>query len=150
MTSKAAQERFKAQQAAKTLPEKENYSAKQAAMRLATDARTFRKFLRSSHCSFEAVGQGKRYEFTHEQLMLLRDEFIEWREYCEARRTTDRSDPQPRVVKASQDFVEEVQKIKFEAPSEEELDDLWDAPEPTEAELMDLAAIMEDYNDDQS
>lgn len=144
--SKAAQERYKAQQAAKTLPEKENYSAKQAAMRLATDARTFRKFLRSSHCSFEAVGQGKRYEFTHEELMTLRDEFIEWREYCEARRTTDRNQP-GQSVPISQ--VKPNPEVQFSTPPEEMTfsfeDQSFHEAEPTEEELL---AIEEGVEDD--
>jgi hypothetical protein len=143
MTSKAAQERFKAQQAAKTLPEKEDYSAKQAAMRLATDARTFRKFLRSSHCSFEAVGQGKRYEFTHDELMKLRDEFIEWREYCEARRTTtDRIKPEARAAEAATKPVpitEIEPNPEFTPPNFDDLEG------PSEEDLVQLDGV--DYDD---
>lgn len=91
--SKAAQERAKAQAASKTLPTRENYSAKQVAMRLATDARTFRKFLRSSHSTFGAVGQGKRYDFTAEEFQAIRGEFIAWRKYSESRRTSNRVSP---------------------------------------------------------
>jgi hypothetical protein len=145
--SKAAQERYNAQQAAKSLPERENYSAKQAAMRLATDARTFRKFLRSSHCSFGAVGQGKRYEFTHEELMTLRDEFIEWREYSEARRTTNPIAPPTRGVPKPK---AEPKPDQVWTVTEEELiiEEVADEGEPTEAELMDIEQLMGEWEDE--
>lgn len=146
--SKAAQERYNAQQAAKSLPERENYSAKQAAMRLATDARTFRKFLRSSHCTFEAVGQGKRYEFTHDELMKLRDEFIEWREYSEARRTTNPVAPTTRSVPKPKSVPEKPDQIWTFEDNLTNIEIVEDEGEPTEAELMDIEQLMGELEDE--
>jgi hypothetical protein len=41
----------------------DTFSAKQVANRIGTDPKTLRKFLRSPSSPYEAVGQGKRYEF---------------------------------------------------------------------------------------
>lgn len=59
-----------------TIPEP--YSAKGAARELNSDARTLRKFLRSDASPFEAVGQGRRYEFDQEDFHLLRVHFEAW------------------------------------------------------------------------
>ena len=50
-------------------------SAKEVARALGTDARTLRKFLRSSDSPFEAVGQGGRYNFDDEDVKLLERAF---------------------------------------------------------------------------
>jgi MerR HTH family regulatory protein len=50
-------------------------SAKEVARRLGTDARTLRKFLRSSDSPFESVGQGGRYNFDEEDVALLQEAF---------------------------------------------------------------------------
>lgn len=52
----------------------QKFSAKEAAAKLGTDARTLRKFIRSSD-DFEAVGQGNRYEFTSQQIKALEKKF---------------------------------------------------------------------------
>lgn len=52
----------------------EKISAKQAAIQLGTDARSLRKFLRSSS-DFDAVGQGNRYEFDKAEMKKLKKLF---------------------------------------------------------------------------
>jgi len=56
----------------------EPISAKAAAREFGTTARTLRKFLRSEDCPFDAVGQGRRYEFTPKQVRKLHRLFDEW------------------------------------------------------------------------
>lgn len=71
------------------------FSAKQVATRIGTDAKTLRKFLRSSSSPFDAVGQGKRYEFTTRELAQIREAFNKWQSKSRARSTA----PQPAEVK---------------------------------------------------
>ena len=54
-------------------------SAKQIATKLGTDAKTFRRFLRSSSCTIDAVGQGGRYEFGSGDIAVLAKQFEAWR-----------------------------------------------------------------------
>jgi len=54
------------------------YSAKQVATRIGTDAKTLRKFFRSSASPFDAVGQGGRYEFPASQLPDIQKAFNAW------------------------------------------------------------------------
>lgn len=49
-----------------------------AAVRLGTDTRTLRRFLRSKKSTFEAVGSQGRYEFTEAQLGTLEKRFKAW------------------------------------------------------------------------
>lgn len=49
----------------------------QAAEAVGTDARTLRKFLRAS-AHYDAVGQGKRYEFDEADLDALSQRFKDW------------------------------------------------------------------------
>lgn len=58
--------------------EGETFSAKGAARKLGTDARTLRKFLRSDASPFEPVGQGARYVFDEELFEVLKTAFEEW------------------------------------------------------------------------
>lgn len=53
-------------------------STKEAAAEIGTDARTLRKFIRSDSCSFDAVGQGKRYEFSKKDVNQLKKAFLAW------------------------------------------------------------------------
>lgn len=54
-------------------------SAKQVATKLGTDAKTFRRFLRSNACTVEPVGQGGRYEFHTKDVGSLKEQFSSWR-----------------------------------------------------------------------
>lgn len=57
----------------------ETFSAKQVARRIGTDAKTFRKWLRSSSSPYPAVGQGKRYEFPQQELQHIKLHFEAWK-----------------------------------------------------------------------
>lgn len=57
----------------------ETYSAKQVARRIGTDAKTFRKWLRSSSSPYPPVGQGKRYEFPVKELDHIKLHFNAWK-----------------------------------------------------------------------
>ena len=61
------------------MAESTTLSAKQVATKLGTDAKTFRRFLRSSSCSVEPVGQGGRYEFSSKDVEKLKSQFVSWR-----------------------------------------------------------------------
>jgi hypothetical protein len=56
----------------------ETFSAKQIARRIGTDAKTFRKWLRSSASPYPPVGQGKRYEFPKADLERIKLHFDAW------------------------------------------------------------------------
>ena len=51
---------------------------KDVAADLGTTPRVFRAFLRSPMSTFVAVGSGARYEFTEQDLPVLRKRFAEW------------------------------------------------------------------------
>lgn len=56
----------------------EPISAKAAARRIGTDARSLRKFLRSDAWPYDPVGQGKRYAFTEKDIPKLQRGFEAW------------------------------------------------------------------------
>jgi hypothetical protein len=60
------------------MTEQETFSAKQVARRIGTDAKTFRKWLRSTASPYDAVGQGKRYEFPKPELKKIDELFHTW------------------------------------------------------------------------
>jgi hypothetical protein len=73
------------------------FSAKQIASRIGTDAKTLRKFFRSTKSSYEAVGQGARYEFPVSQLETIRADFIAWQKgkrYPSAAEKAQKASPQ--------------------------------------------------------
>ena len=78
--SHAAAEREAAQKALRNgeLKDRDTYTAKQVAYRLGTDAKTLRKFFRSSHSTVEPVGQGGRYEFESSDMPQIKKEFAGW------------------------------------------------------------------------
>ena len=101
--SNAAAEREAAKKAQNSLPERDSYTAKQVAARCGTDAKTLRKFLRSSHSTAEAVGQGGRYEFDADDLPLIKKEFGAWRKKAEARKSNQMTKlvdikPSPKII----------------------------------------------------
>lgn len=81
--SHAAIEREAAQNG--TYEERDSYTAKQVAHRCGTDAKTMRKFFRSSASTVEPVGQGGRYEFAAEDLPTIKQEFNAWRKKATTR-----------------------------------------------------------------
>lgn len=151
--SNAASERAAAQHALKRgeLKERETYTAKQVAMRCGTDAKTMRKFFRSSFSSTEAVGQGGRYEFDAADMPKIKKEFREWLTRKTVKRPkaaseiseTKKSTPlHPDLEQPTADLLmkmarEDVQEI-------DNPDEFGDDPEPTEEELMELEKMMEE------
>jgi len=160
--SNAAAERAAAQQALKRgeLKERETYTAKQVAMRCGTDAKTMRKFFRSSFSSTEAVGQGGRYEFDAKDMPKIKKEFREWltrktvkrpkaaSEISEAKsQAAHRRATAKAVAEEDPEVTEEQVLSALEDQAAQEIagaDDFGDDPEPTEEELMELEKMMEE------
>lgn len=135
--SKAAREREAAQRALKNgdMKDRETYTAKQIAARCGTDAKTMRKFFRSSHSTVDPVGQGGRYEFAATDLPKIRREFDSWRKRAESRRTGPKL---PTVTNISDDEKAEQMQgevDKFNDAIEQHHDEL---EEPTEEDLAEL------------
>lgn len=124
------------------MSEEKTYSAKQVATRIGTDAKTLRKFFRSSASPFEAVGQGGRYEFPAKELPEIKKLFDRWN-----KAKNDISGKGPKVfkpepngkvnlsvtptldriskrVKARQDEANEELLELEQEPTDDELDDL--------------------------
>jgi hypothetical protein len=153
--SKASDEREAAKKALANgdLKDRDTYTAKQVATRCGTDAKTMRKFFRSSASTVEPVGQGGRYEFDAKDMPKIKKEFDTWRKKSEARSTK----PTPpaklerqQIVKAAQDTIDEnpddeftleqvaaaIERAQDEEPSEEDLAEL----EGLDLDLDDLDA----------
>ena len=144
--SNAARERAKIAKAQETLPERDSYTAKQAAARCGTEPKTFRKFLRSAASSFDPVGQGGRYEFDTEELEVIKGEFHTWRKKVAARRAQQMEKPSVPIT----EVMDKAKELYLEK-KEMSMDDLADAiehaqdEEPSEEDLM---AIESDPIDD--
>lgn len=110
------------------LKEREVYTAKQVATRCGTDAKTMRKFFRSSSSTVEPVGQGGRYEFDAKDLPKIKKEFNSWQKRAQAR-STRRNNTKRMLTETHSEPETKPQEI--EEPVEER-------EEPTEEELMAL------------
>lgn len=90
--SNAAAEREAAKRALKNgdLKDRDTYTAKQVATRCGTDAKTMRKFFRSSSSTVDPVGQGGRYEFDAKDLPKIKREFDAWSKRAAAKKTQPR------------------------------------------------------------
>lgn len=102
----------------------ETFSAKEVARQLDTDARTLRKFLRSSASPVDPPGQGGRYEFTAKQVKKVKKAFDSWGKGKTTEKAT-KSLPLKDVEEVD-DTVEEVALEDLDGPSEEDLIDLDD------------------------
>lgn len=107
-------------------PEGKTYGAKQIATRIGTNAKTFRKFLRSSASPVTSVGQGKRYDFHESDIPKLAQAFKKWQDKAAGKlpKTNDSAahrgpDRQPSRIVEEDDVLE-----LDEEPSEEDLEDL--------------------------
>lgn len=161
--SNAAAEREAAAKAKDSLPERDSYTAKQVATRCSTDAKTLRKFLRSNNSSFDAVGQGGRYEFDADQLKTIKAEFTAWRKKAEARRSspavvstpipkkpTPKAAPKITGLDPEGDIQAGIDKLHAEAQAKYKVDydpdaeyDDDDEAEPTPEELAELDDLPE-------
>jgi hypothetical protein len=130
----------------------ETFSAKQVARRIGTDAKTFRKWLRSSSSPYPAVGQGKRYEFPVKELPEIRLRFEVWKNKTARKnppvKVNGHSVPSVTSSKMSPKKFAEERKLRGAARDEEYGTIDGEYPdEPTEedlAELMELEALETD------
>ncbi len=60
------------------MPEEKQFSAKQVATRVGTDAKQLRKFFRDPKSGYTAVGQGGRYDFPESDLPKIKAAFDTW------------------------------------------------------------------------
>jgi hypothetical protein len=69
---------------------------KEAAKQVGTTPRVFRVFLRSPISTFVAVGSGARYEFTEDEMPMLKKRFAEWRMQSKVKGGSPAKRPAPR------------------------------------------------------
>ena len=110
--------------------QRDEYSAKQVATRIGTDAKTLRKFFRSAASTVEPVGFGGRYNFAAEDLPKIREEFAQWSSKKNPRgrrstKSTPRANTKVEVEPTIDGFDEFEDELDFE-PTEEELLELDD------------------------
>lgn len=165
--SNAAREREAAQKAVANgdLKDRDTYTAKQVATRLGTDAKTMRKFFRSSHSTVEPVGQGGRYEFDAKDLPKIQKEFNSWQSRSSNRKTeTKPSVPITEVMdKAKEIYEGEITAVEDDGPDEEryyeqgsDIDAYTESFEPDEepseeelAELDDMELDLDELGEDE-
>lgn len=122
--------------------ERETYTAKQVATRIGTDAKTLRKFFRSTASTVEPVGQGGRYEFDAADLPKIRDEFTKWNSGKTTRTPGEKKAKAPRGSRQappSATVIEEDDEVL-------ELDD--EDEEPTDDELAEIDDELDDEDED--
>lgn len=101
----------------------DTFSAKQVAVRIGTDAKTLRKFLRSPASPYDAVGQGGRYEFPKGDLATIKKHFVKWQQGKRPSTVpppqvngTKPAPPEPKVVEPV------VEELDDEEPTMEDLE----------------------------
>jgi transposase len=128
----------------------ETYSAKQVARRIGTDAKTFRKWLRSTASPYPAVGQGQRYEFPAEDLDRIQKFFDAWKTRSNRRGYLPpvNGKPVPQHKLAPAEFAEEL-KARGKARDEEygTVDGEYPDEEPTPEDLEELEDLDLDLDD---
>jgi len=132
------------------MAEQSTLSAKQVATKLGTDAKTFRRFLRSSACTVEPVGQGGRYEFSTKDLEPLKKQFLGWRKPRDGATKTEQfevevQDKPKRSKKPAAPVVEDDTEEELEAFRAEATMD--DEDEPSDEELAALEDLELDLED---
>lgn len=100
------------------------------ATRIGTDAKTLRKFFRSSASTVEPVGQGGRYEFDAEDMPKIKSEFETWQSGQKRGRPTKKEG----TATKKKSRVE----VADELPEEEELDLDEELDDPSEDDLDEL------------
>jgi hypothetical protein len=109
----------------------ETFGAKQVATRIGTDAKTFRKFLRSSASPYEAVGQGSRYEFPQQDLAAIKKSFIAWQKGKRPKRPPTPKpvvtpDPDSARRNRERELAEAILDFPDNDPTDEDLDEIED------------------------
>lgn len=116
----------------------EKISAKQAAIQLGTDARTLRKFIRSSN-DFDAVGQGNRYEFDTKEMKRLKKAFTAWSGNKTTKKPVNGKKVKDEVIDADIEEQDEVdrttEEVDLDADDEPALEDLEPSDEDIEEEI---------------
>ena len=152
--SHAAAERAEAQAALARgdLKPREEYTAKQVASRCGTDAKTMRKFFRSSHSTVEPVGQGGRYVFDSKDFPQIKREFDAWTKRASVQKRATQS---PRIDRqhaqgVAQEVAEEGEFSYDEvmaAFADQEAQEL--AEEPTDEEILEMDDLeLDDLEED--
>ena len=104
-------------------------TAKQAATKLGTDARTLRKFFRATP-DIEAVGRGGKYEIDAKELPAIRKAFKVW-EKAEAKAAEERAARKAAKAIAKKSHDEDAAKA-------DDIDEYAELEEPTDDDLEDL------------
>lgn len=148
--SNAAREREAAQRALANgdLKDRETYTAKQVASRCGADAKTMRKFFRSSHSTVEPVGQGGRYEFDAKDFPKIKREFDAWRKRSESRSTKPKTIAQ---IHTEEEAIKDAEHLSREPEVGDEEVDSWGSsverePTPEELEAMDEDLDLDDLD----
>lgn len=114
-------------------------SAKETALKLGTDARTFRKFMRATLPKDDQPGQGNRYNIEEADLKDLKKKFAGWQNGKAPKPETEEVDDEPRKKKnkkgkkAKQVEAEEID----DEVAEEDLD-LDDLEGPDDDDLVEI------------
>lgn len=116
-------------------------SAKEAAIELGTDARTFRKFMRSITPKDEQPGQGNRYAIESKDIKKLKKDFVEF-DKGKAKASTNGKAPKEEVVDVDDDELLDEIDLDDDTEAEEEA---LDALEPDDEEIL---ALDEDEDPD--
>lgn len=115
----------------------ETLSAKEAALELGTNARTFRKFMRAITPKEDQPGQGNRYAIEADDMKKLKQQFEEWN--APKAKTTSKNGSTP-------DEVEEIEDD--ELLSIDDSDEEVDLDEDDEVALADLDFDEDELEDD--
>jgi len=120
------------------MTEVQTYSAKQVARRIGTDAKTFRKWLRSAASPYDAVGQGGRYEFPKTDLPEIDKKFHAWKDRSPNGKVPPRKVTTTRIPTQTE-IADAIDRKKIEELEEREptFDDLEDLEE-LDLDLEDL------------
>lgn len=100
-------------------------SAKEAAIELGTDARTFRKFMRNILPKEDQPGQGNRYAIEEKDLKKLRKQFADWSK-PKATPTEEKAKTNGKGKKAkpADEVVDITDEVDVDVLSDEDLEDL--------------------------
>lgn len=103
-------------------------SAKEVAIKLDTDARTLRKFLREVTDPDDQPGQGGRWIFEAKQVKGLKKQFDEWRSSQATPKKKGKKAKSTAAVEIDDEELEEVEldDDEIEDPDDEDLEELED------------------------
>lgn len=112
-------------------------SAKEVAIRLDTDARTLRKFLREITDADEQPGQGGRWLFEKSEIKELKKKFAGWHSSQAAPKSKrSKSKAVAEVEIDEEDELEEIELDDEDEPDDEDLEDIEDEEEDEDIEEL--------------